>query len=137
MTNCIFRDSRFPFYVVFLPANSVIMLYIHQKVVLLHIYTVSIALSYNLKLAFLCKNSRQSGLFLPLSLNWHHFYISHDLHPSSSKSVNAFLTVFGQNRKWLYKNVPLVDFVSFCNSWCGSKIQHGCHRKLISKIYFS
>ena len=41
MTNCIFRDFRFPFYVVFLPANSVLMLYIHQKVVLLHIYTVS------------------------------------------------------------------------------------------------
>jgi hypothetical protein len=41
MTNCIFRDFRFPFYVVFLPANSFIMLYIHQKVALLHMYTVS------------------------------------------------------------------------------------------------
>jgi hypothetical protein len=27
---------------------------------------------------------------------------------SSSKSVNAFLIVFDQNGKWLYKNVPVV-----------------------------
>ena len=138
MTNCIFRDFRFPFYVVFLPANSVIMLYIHQKVVLLNIYTVSHSSVIQFEISPSCeKNSWQSGLFLPLSLNWHHVYISHHLHPSSSKSVSAFFTLFGQNGKQLYKNVPLLDFLSFCNFWCGSKIQHVWHGKFISKIDIS
>jgi hypothetical protein len=61
-----------------------------------------------------------------------------DLNDSDVQEISIFeINLFGQNGKQLYKNVPLLDFLSFCNSWCGSKIQHVCHGKFISKIDIS
>jgi hypothetical protein len=84
MTNCIFRDFRFPFYVVFLPANSVIMLYIHQKVALLHMYTVSHSSVIQFEISLPVKKLTTK---------------------SSSKSVNAFLAHLTQRVSELFSSL--------------------------------
>jgi hypothetical protein len=116
MTNCIFRDFRFPFYVVFLSANCVIMLYIHQKVFL-----------------FLQRSSTKLTVLCLLEIQdvHHRLKINHWTRGIIATIKSYYYLPMSSSTKQvqMIESKVLIIWLSFtkCKVWWELDIQYGCY----------